>query len=169
MLRGPIQYIPPVKAKVLRKNKAIPLHSNEGIYVRDIKSGRVRAEIGKTYLLNENEELWEKPLTPNIETLLLAPTEFGRVPESELKALKALKRDPTRVVSYRVPHNCVVQIYDYREKQARVVFGPALVMLGPDEIFTPLSLSGGAPKKTKCISNITFDAWSRFLHRSCIC
>lgn len=29
----------------------------------------------------------------------------------------------------------------------RVVFGPELVMLGPDEQFTQLSLSGGKPKK----------------------
>ena len=28
--------------------------------VRNIKSGEVRAVIGQTYLLNENEQLWEK-------------------------------------------------------------------------------------------------------------
>jgi hypothetical protein len=33
----------------------------------------------------------------------------------------------------------------------RVVFGPELVMLGPDEQFTQLSLSGGKPKKTNQI------------------
>jgi major vault protein len=40
-----------------------------------------------------------------------------------------------------------VQIYDYKEKKARIVFGPELVLLGPDEQFTQLSLSGGKPKK----------------------
>ncbi len=33
----------------------------------------------------------------------------------------------------------------------RVVFGPDLVMLGPDEQFTVLSLSGGKPKKPNVI------------------
>lgn len=30
-----------------------------------------------------------------------------------------VKRDKTRVVKYRVPHNAAVQIYDYKEKKAR--------------------------------------------------
>ena len=34
---------------------------------------------------------------------------------------------------------------------ARVVFGPELVMLGPDEQFTQLSLSGGKPKRPNVI------------------
>ena len=50
-----------------------------------------------------------------------------------------------------MPHNAAVQIYDYKEKKARVVFGPDLVMLGPDEQFTQLSLSGGKPKKPNVI------------------
>ena len=33
----------------------------------------------------------------------------------------------------------------------RVVFGPELVMLGPDEQFTQLSLSGGKPKRPNVI------------------
>lgn len=33
----------------------------------------------------------------------------------------------------------------------RVVFGPDLVMLGPDEQFTLLSLSGGKPKRPNLI------------------
>ena len=50
-----------------------------------------------------------------------------------------------KVVSFRVPHNAAVQIYDYKEKKAHVLFDPELVilMLRPDEQFTQLSLSGG--------------------------
>ena len=55
------------------------------------------------------------------------------------------------MVTFRVPHNAAVQIYDYKDKKARVVFGPDLVMLGPDEQFTQLSLSGGKPKKPNVI------------------
>ncbi len=36
----------------------------------------------------------------------------------------------------------------------RVVFGPELVMLGPDEQFTQLSLSGGKPKKPNVIKSL---------------
>lgn len=36
----------------------------------------------------------------------------------------------------------------------RVVFGPELVMLGPDEQFTQLSLSGGKPKKPNQIRSL---------------
>merc|ERR1712159_588495 len=60
-------------------------------------------------------------------------------------------RDKTRVVTFRVPHNAAVQIYDYKDKKARVIFGPDLVMLGPDEQFTVLSISGGKPKRPNVI------------------
>merc|ERR1711936_968146 len=59
--------------------------------------------------------------------------------------------DGTRVVTFQVPHNAAVQIYDYKSKNSRVVFGPDLVMLGPDEQFTQLSLSAGKPKKGNMI------------------
>ncbi|XP_060883368.1 major vault protein [Labrus mixtus] len=147
MLRGPIEYVPPAAVEVMLKREAIPLDENEGIYVRDIKTGKVRAVIGHTYMLTQDEELWQKELPPNVEALLSANRDpmadrSDRTTTGELKV-----RDKTRVVSYRVPHNAAVQVYDYREKKARVVFGPEMVMLGPDEQFTVLSLSGDKPKR----------------------
>ena len=41
MIRGPLEYVPPVEVEVATKRKAIPLDENEGIYVRDIKTGKV--------------------------------------------------------------------------------------------------------------------------------
>lgn len=41
MIRGPLEYVPPVEVEVVTKRKAIPLDENEGIYVRDIKTGKV--------------------------------------------------------------------------------------------------------------------------------
>ena len=41
MIRGPLEYVPPVQVEVATKRKAIPLDENEGIYVRDIKTGKV--------------------------------------------------------------------------------------------------------------------------------
>ena len=70
MIRGPCEYVPPVEVEVVAHRKAIPLDENEGIYVRDIKSGKVRAVCGQTYMLNQDEELWEKILPPAVEELL---------------------------------------------------------------------------------------------------
>ena len=51
-------------------------------------------------------------------------------------------RDKTRVVQYRCPGNTAVQVNNYLDKTARVAFGPDLIILGPHENFTVLSLSG---------------------------
>ncbi|PVD32862.1 hypothetical protein C0Q70_08309 [Pomacea canaliculata] len=156
MIRGPVEYVPPVEVDVLMKRQTIPLDENEGIYVRDVKTGKVRAITGATYMLNQDEELWEKQLPPVVEQLLAG----GKDPLADRAdrggdATRSTKpRDRTHVVSFRVPHNAAVQIYDYKEKKARVVFGPELVMLGPDEQFTQLSLSGGKPKKPNQIKSL---------------
>lgn len=193
MIRGPSEYVPPVEVEVVAHRKAIPLDENEGIYVRDIKTGRVRAVCGQTYMLTQDEELWQKELPPAVEQLLTGGkdpladrgTRNAVVPEmssfpayqqmstawdklqvseqgssSSTRRLQPVRqsrefagcgRDKTKVVTFRVPHNAAVQIYDYKEKTARVVFGPELVMLCPDEQFTQLSLSGGKPKRPNVI------------------
>ncbi|XP_051845229.1 major vault protein isoform X1 [Antechinus flavipes] len=150
LIRGPLEYVPPAKVEVIEQRQAIPLDENEGIYVRDIKTGKVRAVVGKTYMLTHDEELWEKELPSGVEELL----SMGQDPLADRGALGESRksgslppRDKTRIVSYRVPHNAAVQVYDYREKKARVVFGPELVCLGPEEQFTVLSLSAGRPKR----------------------
>ncbi|CAJ1076490.1 major vault protein [Xyrichtys novacula] len=154
MLRGPIEYVPPAAVEVVLKRQAIPLDENEGIYVRDIKTGKVRAVIGHTYMLTHDEELWHKELPPNVEALLASPLDPLADRSDRTRTGEAKRRDKTRVVSYRVPHNAAVQVYDYREKRARVVFGPEMVMLGPDEQFTVLSLSGDKPKRANVIKAI---------------
>jgi major vault protein len=68
---------------------------------------------------------------------------------------KAFKpRNKSEVVKYKIQSGGSIQIYDYKEKKARVVFGPDLVMLGPDEQFTLISLSGGKPKVPNKIKTI---------------
>jgi len=137
MVYGPCDFIPDVQVEVVERRHSIALDTNEGVYVRDIKSGHVRAEIGKSYMLKPNEELWAKELPPIVEELIAKDMCLGAAGGG---------RDKTRVVSYHLPHNSAVQVYDYKEKRARVVYGPQLVSLGPDEQFTVLSLSGGKPK-----------------------
>ena len=48
MIRGPLEYVPPVEVDVVTKRKAMPLDENEGIYVRDIKTGKVSQQTGST-------------------------------------------------------------------------------------------------------------------------
>jgi major vault protein len=147
MIKGPTDYVPPVECEVITRRKAIPLDENEGIYVRDIKSGKIRAVIGETYMLNQDEELWSKELAPEIERLLLKDALADRNAGSDKSKTADKTRNKSQVVTYRVPHNAAVQIYDYKEKKSRVIFGPELVMLGPDEQFTLISISGEVPKK----------------------
>jgi len=116
MVRGPLEYIPPVELEVVTKRTALPLDENEGIYVRNVKTGKVRAVSGETYMLNQDEEMWEKDLPPAVDALLLANKdpladrgEHGR----GAAAASPKSRDKTRVISFRVPHNACVQIYDY--------------------------------------------------------
>ena len=51
MIRGPQEYVPSVEVEVVSKQKAIPLDENEGIYVRDIKTGKVGSRTQQLFLL----------------------------------------------------------------------------------------------------------------------
>ena len=150
MIDGPCEYVPPVEVEIVEKRRSIPLDVTEGIYVRDIRSGKVRAHIGASYRLLPYEELWEKELSPVTESLL-ARGDTTSSSADEVAAAKKVVRDRTRVVTFRTPHNAAVQVYDFKAKNSRVVFGPELVMLGPDEQFTVLSLSGEKPKRPHAI------------------
>merc|ERR1711871_1839218 len=52
------------------------------------------------------------------------------------------------------PHNSAIQIYDYKTKESRIKFGPELVMLGPDESFSVIRLSGDKPKRPNVIKSL---------------
>eukprot|EP01101_Sappina_pedata_P008576 TRINITY_DN477_c0_g2_i1.p1 TRINITY_DN477_c0_g2~~TRINITY_DN477_c0_g2_i1.p1 ORF type:complete len:769 (-),score=337.33 TRINITY_DN477_c0_g2_i1:450-2687(-) len=153
MIYGPTDYVPPVEVEVVEVRKRIPLDENEGIYVRDLKTGKVRSVFGQSYMLQPHEVLWEKSLPALVETLL---GKAGRERSNRWKAESASSgsRDKTRVVSYRAPHNSAVQIYDYSNKKSRIVFGPELINLGPDEHFSTMSLSGGVPKRPSRIDTV---------------
>lgn len=59
--------MPGVKVKILERRRAIPLDANEGIYVRDNRTGEVKEIKGRTYLLEAHESLWEKHLPDDVE------------------------------------------------------------------------------------------------------
>lgn len=134
MIYGPTNYVPPVEVAVAEKRNRIPQDTIEGTYVRNYKTGEITAIIGKSYMLNADEELASKEVPKIVEELLFTQGNIKRKGEYE-------------VVTFKVPFNSVVQIYDYKQKQSRVVFGPDLVMLQPDEQFTVNYLSGSTPKQ----------------------
>eukprot|EP01060_Flectonema_neradi_P038496 TRINITY_DN808_c2_g1_i1.p1 TRINITY_DN808_c2_g1~~TRINITY_DN808_c2_g1_i1.p1 ORF type:complete len:903 (+),score=272.08 TRINITY_DN808_c2_g1_i1:46-2754(+) len=145
MIRGPCEYVPPVEVKIRELRRAIPMHEYEGVYVRDLKSGVVRSQMGpNAYLLQPTEELWEKQLSPEVERLLDGTVSVSKA--TATPAREERRRDKTRVVVYSVPHNSICQIFDYKRKTSRFIAGPDLVALGPDEEFTVISLSGDKPK-----------------------
>ena len=162
MIYGPCDYIPPIQVEILERRKLIPLDENEGIYVRDTRTGEVKAHTGKSYMLKPEEVLWELNLPPVVEDLVVRQItgETFQIAVKEGGELKykstghAYKRDKTRVIAFRVPHNSAVQVYNYKTKVSRVVFGPDRIMLQPDEQFTVVSLSGGLPKTENVLTNL---------------
>jgi major vault protein len=151
MIRGPCSFTPSVEMRVVERRKAIPLDLTEGVYIRNTATGSVRAHIGSTVMLTEVEELWKKPLAPLVHELLSLPrlTKLINGP-----AVPLAKRVEHRVVTCNVPHNSLVQVYDFEKKTARVVPGPELVALQPHEEFTVMSLSGAKPKRAGVLKTL---------------
>ncbi len=58
--------------------------------------------IGQTYMLTHDEELWEKELPANVETLLSQSRDPLADRSDRGRNLVQDERDKTRVVSYRV-------------------------------------------------------------------
>ncbi|WP_424095518.1 hypothetical protein [Moorena producens] len=167
MIAGPQDYIPPVEVEVVEKRQAIPLDKNEGIYVRNIQTGELKLVGGpQAYMLTPYEKLWEKELPSVVEELLMQKIDplSGRGQhslaggdQSERKSgvrQGLYQRDKTRAVVFHIPQNAAVQLHDYKNRTARTVFGPDLVMLEPDEAFTVLSLSGSKPKRPNVIKSL---------------
>ncbi len=116
MIRGPIDLPPAIEYEIVEDRKAIPLSENEGIYVRDLHTGEVSLIRGPcTFLLGEHQSFWEKIMDPEVEKLLRTSGQ-GYVP-SQLDAKGnlvynagqvAIKRDYTRAVTFKAPHNAAV-------------------------------------------------------------
>eukprot|EP00105_Crassostrea_gigas_P033762 XP_019917910.1 PREDICTED: major vault protein alpha [Crassostrea gigas] len=123
----------------------------------------------QSYMLSEVEELWEKSLPDITEELLkngggLGTGDIRKMAyfEQSIDPQNLSGRDKTRVVTYRCPCNTAVQVYNYLEKTARVVFGPDLIILGPHENFNVLSLSGKSVRFL-CKTNIYCGVNENFL------
>ena len=151
MVHGPCKYIPPIEVEVVENRARIALDKNEGIYIRDTKTGQVRSVIGEAYMLKSHEELWEMELSANIEKLI-RPSLF----QSEYI------REKHKLVSFRAPFNTAVQVYDFKRKTSRIAFGPDLVTLEADEVFTQNALSGSTPKRPGVIETLAINLGPEF-------
>jgi major vault protein len=151
MVYGPRSYVPDIEVDIIEKRQSIPLDITEGIYIRDIHTGEVKMISGTSYLLGANEELWEKELSEEAEILLQSQT--GAFNIRDPKPILT-KRDKSKVVVFKIPHNSVVQVFDFKAGENHIVFGPDLIKLGPYEQFTILSLSAGTPKEENLVKSL---------------
>lgn len=92
-------------------------------------------------MLKADEIPYDMPLATQVRDLLNKESDSGDI-------------EPCSVITYRVPFNACVQIFNYVQKSSRIVFGPSLVMLNPDETFTVNILSGGKPKMPGMITSL---------------
>ena len=150
-VRGPAAVTPPAEAEVLREHSVIPLGPSEGVYVQNIRTGEVRVEMEKPYLLTAEELLWSKELSPDAERLL---AEYRRE-----TGTGAAERDKTRVVTYRVSDNQSAVVLNHITGESREAEGPVLVWLLPDEQFGVFSLPGGTPVVPNRSQSLTLPWW----------
>lgn len=150
LIRGPRTYVPSEKVAILKEITAMSLGQGEGLYVRDLKSGKVSLVQGPCQFMPEaHQELHEKRLSPDAEAIL------GLAPAPALQAVDGKPPPPreridrTRAIVLRIEDNSAVLINDYETNHARVEFGPAKVMLKPYEDVSVLELSGSTPKKPR--------------------
>jgi len=154
IVRGPRTYVPSEKVLILKEISALSLGQSEGLYVRDLRSGKVSLVQGPCQFMPEaHQELHEKRLSPEAEALLgLVPPPpavqgEGKAPRPVPSASERVDR--TRAIVLRIEDNTAVLINDFETNHARVEFGPSKVMLRPYEDVTVLDLSGGTPKKAR--------------------
>ncbi len=158
IVRGPRTYVLNEKVIILKEISALSLGQGEGLYVRDLRSGKVSLVQGPCQFMPEaHQELHEKRLSPEAEALLgLAPAPAPHLTAVDGKEAKAPrppasveKVDRTRAIVLRIEDNTAVLINDFETNHARVEFGPAKVMLRPYEDVTVLDLSGSTPKRPR--------------------
>ena len=160
IVRGPRTYVPNEKVVIQKEISALSLGQGEGLYVRDLRSGKVSLVQGPCQFMPEaHQELHEKRLSSEAEALLgLAPPPQGphltTVDAKDAKPSRPAsgssdRVDRTRAIVLRIEDNTSVLINDFETNHARVEFGPAKVMLRPYEDVTVLDLSGSTPKRPR--------------------
>lgn len=144
LVKGPRRIIPHKDLEVIELRKAVSLSENEGVFIQDDDTGKVRLVRGPADFFREhNESFWGKPLTTDERQAL--GLEAQRI-DGETRALSGAARPR------RNEHDAVIVELEDREVLClfdqggqRVEFGPKTVFLGAHERPKVLVLSGGVP------------------------
>lgn len=123
-------FFPTASVEIVGEILAIPLGEREGIYVRDIATGRIATASGPTNFL---------PDPTRVEIV-------ARALDEERAALYGVSKDrsPTRALAIHVPSSFAVLVTAKDKRE--VVRGPQTRVLDYDEDLEVLELSTGRPK-----------------------
>ena len=68
MIHGPRDFLPGLQVEIIEKREAIPLKENDGVYIKNKKTGEVTLVTGEQrYVLTQDEVLWRKELPLEVE------------------------------------------------------------------------------------------------------
>lgn len=172
MVKGPGEFIPQKEVRIVEDGgnqslrQAIPLADNEGVYILNNKSGQVFLVKGpQTFTLSSDEQRWDKQLSPVTEKLLAQhyggdlfstakQDKHGKLHYDKSEDASFYTRDKSWAIKFKAPHNSAVQLFDYKSKNGRIVFGPDVILLEPYEQISVIELSGNIPKKEGVFKNL---------------
>lgn len=131
LIPGPIRYIPPKTVSIISEVNAICLGADEGLYVKNIRTGAIRLDRGpKTLLLTPDEILYQKPYTSSeLESLKLSTVTF----------------DASRAFPLRLLADEIMLIVNGDQQHLEI--GPKVIFLEPFDKIKVLTISGCTPKK----------------------
>lgn len=131
IITGPTTYIPNKFASIERFVSALSLGRDDGIYIKNIRTGQISIELGpKTIMLSPEEELFNKDYR-----------------DSEIKALKITLEtfDFSKAIPLQLLKQEAMMILS--GEKHRVEFGPKTILLDPFERPYVMDISGSTPKK----------------------
>lgn len=131
-IEGPAYFVPNKYTDVLKPINAILINDGEGIYIRNVETSAKKLVKGPcSYLLNFNEELYNKPYSEMERSALGLPAQ----PTYEATVIRLQKGEVM----------CVLDA----EKNEHAMVGPLNYILGPEENVKVLWISAGKPKTPK--------------------
>lgn len=132
-------FFPTDQLEVIAEVEAFPLAEKEGIYVRELDTGRIDTVLGPRNVLVDptRQELVERPLDA-----------------AQLPLFGLSRQDPRRSPSVHVPPSYAVMVTSRSRRE--VVRGPAWRTLQYDEELEVLALSTGRPKSDERLLSTCF-------------
>ncbi len=144
LLKGPARYIPHKDITVKERRQSLSLSEDEGVYVQNDDTGKVRLVEGPVdFFVAHNESLWDKKLTDEEEQALGYADQKLDVNSRVLAATPRERGKTSDAIVIELEDNEAICVYEGDKR--RVEFGPKKVFLGPHERPKVLFISGGVP------------------------